>query len=87
MGLGTRYAGSWPIDATPEETTEGAMLDRLVAAGRSLIAARGAGVLVLGCAGMAHHRAGLEAATGCPVVEPTQQAAAAALTALLLARA
>jgi allantoin racemase len=87
MGLGTRYAGSWPIDATAEETTGSAILDRLAEAGRCLVRERGADVLVLGCAGMVHHRAALEALTGRPVVEPTQQAAAAALTGLLLARA
>lgn len=39
----------------------------------------GANVLIMGCAGMAHYRADLEAATGLPVVEPTQAATAMAL--------
>jgi allantoin racemase len=86
MGLGTRYAGSWPIEATPQDSTEDSILDQLAMAGRSLISQRGADVLVLGCAGMAHHRTALEVMLDRPVVEPTQQAAAAALTALLLGR-
>jgi allantoin racemase len=45
---------------------------------------RRAGWFVLGCAGMAPHRAAIERAVGCPVVEPCQQAVAAALGAVLL---
>jgi Asp/Glu/hydantoin racemase len=85
MGLASRYAGSWPVDATAEDTAGDAIRDRLAAAGRHLVAACRADVLVLGCAGMAGHRRALEEITGRPVVEPTQQAVAAALTALLLA--
>jgi allantoin racemase len=44
-------------------------------------------VLVLGCAGMACHRAGLERALGVPVIEPTRAAASMALGAVLLAGA
>jgi allantoin racemase len=85
MGLAARYAGSWPVNASAEDTAADAMRDRLAEAGRRLAAERGADVLVLGCAGMAGHRRALEEMTGRPVVEPTQQAVAAALGALLLA--
>lgn len=44
---------------------------------------RGAQTVILGCAGMAHHRAAVEDAAGVPVVEPCQAAAAAALARLL----
>jgi Asp/Glu/hydantoin racemase len=47
---------------------------RLIAAARSLVAA-GAGAVVLGCTGMAHHRAAIEDACGVPVIEPCQAAA------------
>jgi Asp/Glu/hydantoin racemase len=85
MGLHDRYAGSWPIDAFAADTADDSIRDRLVAAGRKLVARRGADVLILGCAGMARHRRALQETIGRPVVEPTQQAVAAALGALLLA--
>jgi allantoin racemase len=87
MGLYDRYAGSWPIDASAEDTAGDAVLDRLAEAGRKLVTQRGADVLILGCAGMAGHRRALQELIGRPVVEPTQQAVAAALGSLLLAAA
>jgi allantoin racemase len=38
----------------------------------------------MGCAGMASHRAAIADAIGVPVVEPAQQAVAAAIGAVLL---
>jgi allantoin racemase len=87
MGLQDRYAGSWPIDASAAETAGEAVRERLAEAGRILRTRFGADVLVLGCAGMANHRRALEDLLGRPVVEPTQQAVAAAIGALLLAEA
>lgn len=84
MGVDNRYAGSWPVDATASDTAGAAVRDRLVEAGRALVGARSADVVVLGCAGMASHRAAIEDAIGCPVVEPSQQAVAAAIGAVLL---
>ena len=86
MALQDRYAGSWPIDASAAETAGEAVRERLAEAGR-ILATRGADVLVLGCAGMASHRRALQDLIGRPVVEPTQQAVAAAIGALLLAEA
>ncbi|MFE1598252.1 aspartate/glutamate racemase family protein [Methylobacterium sp. ID0610] len=87
MGVGSRYAGSWPVEASAADTAGAAIRERLTAAGRALVAERSADVVILGCAGMASHRPALEAALGCPVVEPSQQAVAAALGAVLLRRA
>jgi Asp/Glu/hydantoin racemase len=86
MGLQARYAGSWPIDASAAESAGEAVRERLAEAGR-ILTTRGADVLVLGCAGMASHRRALQDLIGRPVVEPTQQAVAAAIGALLLAEA
>lgn len=86
MGLQDRYAGSWPVNASAEDTTGEAIRERLAEAGRHLATRCGADVVVLGCAGMASHRAALQGLIGRPVVEPTQQATAAAIGALLLAR-
>jgi Asp/Glu/hydantoin racemase len=84
MGLDARYAGSVAVDAMAADTASPAMRDRLIAAGGRLVQERGADVVVLGCAGMASHRRAVESAIGRPVVEPTQQAVAAAISALLL---
>lgn len=85
MGLATRYAGSRAVEATAAETTGEDARSRLAESGRALLERDGADVLVLGCAGMAAHRAALAAELGVPVVEPVQQATAAALAAVLLA--
>ena len=85
MGLQTRYVGSWPVDASAEDTAGSAIRGRLTEAARRIVAERGADVLVLGCAGMTSHRRAIEDAVGRPVVEPTQWAVTAALGALRLA--
>jgi allantoin racemase len=46
----------------------------------------GADVIVLGCAGMARHRAPLEAALGVAVIDPTLAAVAMAIGAVETAR-
>lgn len=84
MGLDGRYAGSRPIDATAVDTANEAIRGRLIEAGHDLVRSRGADVIVLGCAGMALHRAAVERAVGRPVIEPCQQAVAAAIGAVLL---
>ena len=85
MGLQDRYVGSWPVNASAAETAGEAIRERLAEAGRHLTTHAGADVVVLGCAGMAGHRAAIQERIGRPVVEPTQQATAAAIGALLLA--
>ena len=66
-----------------DESARGAQtLARLVEVGTAL-RARGAGAVILGCAGMARHRPGLEAALGIPVIDPTQAAVAMAMGAVL----
>ena len=84
IGVGERYAGSRPVEARADETAGAAIRDRLIAAARILVERDGADAIVLGCAGMAPHRAAIEQAIRCPVVEPCQQAVAAALGAVLL---
>ena len=51
--------------------------------GRRLRDDDGADTIVLGCAGMARHRAPLEAELGIPVIDPTQAAVAMSLSAVL----
>jgi Asp/Glu/hydantoin racemase len=86
MGVEARLAGIIPLNLDMEVLTDPvAPRARLEAAARDLVAT-GAEVVILGCAGMAGHRAAVEAACGVPVIEPCQAAAAQALQAVLAAR-
>jgi Asp/Glu/hydantoin racemase len=79
IGLEARLAAEVALNVTMEtllepETTR----THLVAAARACVQA-GAGAVVLGCTGMAHHRAAVEDAAGVAVIDPCQAAAAMAL--------
>lgn len=79
MGAEARLAGEIPLDVSMETLLDPiATRARLAATARELVSA-GAASVILGCAGMAHHRAAVEQACGVPVIEPAQAAAAAAL--------
>ena len=51
----------------------------MIEVGRELKEEDGAEVVVMGCAGMARHRAPLEDALGIPVIDPTQAAVTMAI--------
>jgi Asp/Glu/hydantoin racemase len=80
MGVMDRLAGDRALGlgvadlADPDKS-----LAAMIATGKRLRDTDGADVLIMGCAGMARYRAALEAATGLPVVEPTQAAVSLAL--------
>ena len=83
MGLVGRLTAEVALNVTMEALLEPQTARAaLMAAGREL-AASGAGAIVLGCTGMAHHRAAVEDAAGVPVIEPCQAAAALAVSAVL----
>ena len=85
MGALERVAGERSAGMTVAESARGnRTLDRLTEVGRALLG-DGADAILLGCAGMARHRAPLEDALGVPVIEPTQAAVAMALGAVLSA--
>lgn len=78
-----RLACEIPLNMSVDESARGERtFARLVDVGTTL-RDQGAGAVILGCAGMARHRAGLEAELGIPVIDPTQAAVAMALGALL----
>ncbi len=82
MGLEGRLAAEVALNVTMETLLEPqAARARLIAAARAC-AASGAGTIILGCTGMAHHRAAIEDAVGVPVIEPCQAAAGIALAAI-----
>ena len=80
MGLMDRFAGERPLEMSVGEAATGdKTLDRMIEIGRDLRDHDGAGVIVMGCAGMARHRRPLEQALGIPVIDPTQAAVAMAI--------
>jgi allantoin racemase len=80
MGLMERLAGERALDMTVAETASGKdTLPRMIEVGQALRDQDGADVIVMGCAGMARHRASLEAELRMPVIEPCQAAVAMAL--------
>ena len=87
MGLIDRLAGERPLDMSVAETASGEKtLDRMIEVGRALKDKDGASAVVMGCAGMARHRLGLEQALGVPVIDPTQAAVTMAIGTVQLAR-
>lgn len=72
MGLAGRLAGEVALNVTMETLLDPDLARaRLITAGRELAEA-GAGAVILGCTGMAHHRAAIADAVGVPVIEPCQ---------------
>jgi Asp/Glu/hydantoin racemase len=84
LGLLDRLVGERAAALSVADSAGEAAFGALREAGRALVS-DGAEAVVLGCAGMARHRAGLEWALGVPVIEPTQAAVAMALGAALAA--
>ncbi len=86
MSVMDRVAGERALNMSVDEGARGAgTFARLTEVGAALIA-DGAEALVLGCAGLATHRAGLEAELGVPVIDPTQAALGMALATILANR-
>lgn len=84
-GLESRFAGDLAIDVGIQGLGDEAMvLERMIGVGNRLRKDFDAGVLIMGCAGMARHREPLEKATGLPVIEPTHAAVTMALGAILI---
>lgn len=68
-----RLAGERSLDMSVAETASGdRTLERMIEVGRMLVQQDGADVVVMGCAGMARHRAALQQALGIPVIDPIQ---------------
>jgi allantoin racemase len=79
LGLEPRLAAEVALNVSMATLLEPATVRaRLIEAAKTCVAA-GAGTVILGCTGMAHHRASVQAAVGVPVIEPCQAAVALAL--------
>ncbi len=85
MGVRSRLAGERAADMSVSQSTEGTgSFLRLVQVGYDLRDRDGADVVILGCAGMASHRAKLEQSLGIPVIDPVQAAVGMAVMAVSL---
>ncbi len=85
MELSERIAGDRALGLSVVELLDPTKTrDRLVDISKTLRDQDGADVLILGCAGMAHYRAEVEAVTGLPVVDPCQAAVATAIGQIVL---
>ena len=87
MGVMERLARERAADLSVADSASGAdTFDRLCEVGRDLRDLDGADSIVLGCAGMAIHRAPLADHLGIPVTDPVQAATSMAIGAVLLRR-
>jgi len=85
MGVSERLANERAADLSVDDSARGSgTFERLLQVGTELRDLDGADTLILGCAGMAAHRAQLAAQLGIPVIDPVQAATSMALTAVLL---
>ena len=79
IGLESRLAAEIALNVSMATLLDpAAARARLIDAALACRAA-GAETVILGCTGMAHHRAAIEAAAGIPIIEPCQAAVAQAL--------
>jgi allantoin racemase len=85
MGVSGRLAGERAVNLSVAQSATGeGTFARLVEVGAQLRDRDGADTIILGCAGMAAHRAGLEAELGIPIIDPAQAAVSMALGDVLL---
>lgn len=86
LGLEHRLAEDLPIEVNVVNLVdEDLTFSRMRAVGQRLVRDHGAGVVIMGCAGMARYRARLEDELSVPVIDPTQAGVALALGRLLAA--
>jgi len=75
LGYEGQLAGELPLDITVDEAANDAgTLEKVIAQGRRLVDESGAGVLILGCAGMAAIREAAQMKLPVPVIEPARAA-------------
>jgi len=84
MGVMERLAGERAAGLSVGESVSGKdTFEKLLAAAKQLRDSDQADTIILGCAGMASHRAKLESAIGIPVINPVQAAVSMAMHSML----
>ena len=87
MGVMERLAGERTASLSVRESVSGKdTFEKLLAAAKQLRDSDQADTIILGCAGMAAHRAKLELVIGIPVIAPVQAAVSMAMHSLLITR-
>jgi allantoin racemase len=79
MGLESRLAAEVALNVSMDTLLDPEAARASLIGAATACRAAGAETVILGCTGMAHHRAAIEAAAGIPVIEPCQAAVAQAL--------
>ena len=82
MGVEARLAGEVALNVAMETLLDPKAARAGLAEAARALRQDGAETVILGCTGMAHHRAFVEAEAGIPVIEPCQAAAAQAIAAV-----
>ena len=82
MGLEARFAAEVALNVPMEALLDGSAIQARLGEAARLLVDAGAGAVVLGCTGMAHHRAAVQEASGVPVIEPCQVAVLQAIGAV-----
>ena len=87
MGVMERLAGERAASLSVRESVSGkGTIEKLLKAAKRLRDSDQADTIILGCAGMATHRAKLESVIGIPVIAPVQAAVSMAMHSLLITR-
>ena len=87
MGVMERLAGERAASLSVRESVSGkGTFEKLLKAAKQLRDSDQADTIILGCAGMAAHRAKLELVIGIPVIAPVQAAVSMAMHSLLITR-
>jgi len=87
MGVMERLAGERAASLSVRESVSGkGTFEKLLKAAKQLKDSDQADTIILGCAGMATHRAKLELVIGIPVIVPVQAAVSMAMHSLLITR-
>ena len=87
MGVMERLAGERAASLSVRESVSGkGTFEKLLRAAKQLRDSDQADTIILGCAGMATHRAKLELVIGIPVIAPVQAAVSMAMHSLLITR-
>ena len=87
MGVMERLAGERAASLSVRESASGkGTFEKLLKAAKRLRDSDQADTIILGCAGMATHRAKLESVIGIPVIAPVQAAVSMAMHSLLITR-
>ena len=87
MGVMERLAGERAVSLSVRESVSGkGTFEKLLKAAKQLRDSDQADTIILGCAGMAAHRAKLELIIGIPVIAPVQAAVSMAMHSLLITR-